>query len=43
MGAGVPHKNSEGIITINTRELGMIIAWRNRSIVMGVACESVQT
>ena len=43
MGAGVPHKNSEKIITINTRELGMIIAWRNRSIVMGVACESVQT
>ena len=41
MGAGVPHKNSEEIITINTRALGMIIAWRNRSIVMGVACESV--
>ena len=44
MGAGVvPHKNSEEMITINIRALGMMIAWRNRSVVMGVACESVQT
>ena len=42
MGAGVPHKNSEEIITTNTRALGMMKAWKNRSVVMGVACESVQ-
>ena len=36
-----PIKISEEIITINTRELDMMIAWRNGSVVMtGVACES---
>ena len=42
MGAGVPHKNGEEMITINTRALDTMMAWRNGFVMMGVTCESVQ-
>ena len=43
MGARIHYKNIEEIITISTRALDMMITWKNGSVVMGVACESVQT